>query len=102
VNSWTKTNLSCLSLNTTFKHIVSHLDDLKFASHKISEVEYLLKGTEWKRLHTASHNTYSVLVYFCLVAIGLYVFYKLYLSPVYVEMYEGNRRYTWFIECSVY
>jgi hypothetical protein len=73
-----KTNLSCLSLNTSFKHIVSHLDDLKVASHKISDVEHLLKEQEWKRLHTASHNTYSVLVYFCLVAICLYVLYKLY------------------------
>jgi hypothetical protein len=73
-----KTNLSILSLNASFKHIVSHLDDLKVASHKISDVEHLLKEQEWKRLHSAFHNTYSVLVYFCLFAIGLYIFYKLY------------------------
>jgi hypothetical protein len=48
------------------------------ASHRISEVENLIKEQEWKRLHTASHNTYSFLVYVCLIAIGLYLFYKLY------------------------
>jgi hypothetical protein len=73
-----KSNLSSLHLNTSFKHIVSHLDDLKMASHRISEVEYMIKEQQWKQLHTASHNTYSVLVYVCLITIGLYVLYKLY------------------------
>ena len=73
-----KVNLSSLKLNASFKHIVTHLDDLKVASHKISEVENLIRDQEWKRLHTVSHNTYSVLVYVCLFAIGLYVVYKLY------------------------
>ena len=57
---------------------MSHLDDLKIASHKVSEVESMIREQEWKRLHTSAHNTYSVLVYVCLIAIGLYVVYKLY------------------------
>jgi hypothetical protein len=73
-----KTNFSSLRLNASFKHIVSHLDDLKVASHRISEVEHMIKEQEWRKLHTASHNTYSVLVYVCFVAIGLYLLYKLY------------------------
>lgn len=73
-----KTNLSNIHLNTSFRHIVSHLDDLKVASHRISEVETMIKEQEWKRLHTASHNTYSFLVYVCLIIIGLYLFYKVY------------------------
>jgi hypothetical protein len=74
----TKTNLSGISLNVSFKHIVSHLDDLKVASHRISEVENMIKEQEWKRLHTASHQTYSILVYISLIVIGSYVMYKLY------------------------
>ena len=73
-----KFNISTLSLNTSFKHIVSHLDDLKIASRRISDVETMIKEQEWKRLHTASHNTYSAPVYICLLLIGLYILYKLY------------------------
>jgi hypothetical protein len=65
-----KFNISTLSLNTSFKHIVSHLDDLKIASHRISDVETMIREQEWKRLHTSSHNTYSALVYICLILIG--------------------------------
>jgi hypothetical protein len=54
------------------------LDDLKIASRRISDVETMIREQEWKRLHTSTHNTYSALVYICLVLIGLNVLYKLY------------------------
>jgi hypothetical protein len=54
------------------------ISDLKIASHRISDVENMIKEQEWKRLHTSSHNTYSALVYICLVLSVLYVLYKLY------------------------
>jgi len=73
-----KFNISTLNLNTIFKHIVSHLDDLKIASRRISDVETMIKEQEWKRLHTSAHHTYSALVYICLLFIGLYIPYKLY------------------------
>ena len=73
-----KFNISTVSLNTSFKHIVSHLDDLKIAFRRISDVENMIREQEWKRLHTSSHNTYSALVYICLILIGLYILYKLY------------------------
>jgi len=73
-----KFNISTVSLNTSFKHVVSHLDDLKFASHGISDVETMIREQEWKRLHTSAHHTYSALVYICLLLIGLYILYKLY------------------------
>jgi hypothetical protein len=73
-----KFNISSIRLNTNFKHIVSNLDDLQIASHKFSEIEQMIKDQEWKRLHTVSHDTYSVLVYICLILIVLYVIYKLY------------------------
>jgi len=63
-----KINISTIRLNNSFKHIVSHLDDLKIASHRISEVENMIKEQECKRLHASSHNTYSVLV--CLFSIN--------------------------------
>ena len=71
-------NISSLSLNTSFKHIESHLDDLKIASLRISDVETLIREQEWKRLHTSAHHTYSTLAYIFLLLIGLYILYKLY------------------------
>jgi uncharacterized membrane protein YvbJ len=72
-----KVNISTISVNTSFKHVVSHLDDLKIASRRISD-EHMIREQEWKRLHTSSHNTYSALIYVCLLLIVLYVLYKLY------------------------
>jgi hypothetical protein len=65
-------------MNTSFKHVVSHLDDLKIASRRNSDVENKIREQEWKRLHTTSHTTYSAFVHVCLILIGLYVLYKLY------------------------
>jgi hypothetical protein len=45
-----KINLISIHLNTKFKHIVSYLDDLNVASHKISEVERIIVEEEWNRL----------------------------------------------------
>jgi hypothetical protein len=73
-----KFNISSMRLNTNFKHIVSNLDDLQIASHKVSEMEQMIKDQEWKRLHTVSHDMYSMLIYICLILIVLYVTYKLY------------------------
>ena len=73
-----KFNISTLNLNTSFKHIISHLDDLKIASHRISDVETTIREQEWTRLHTSVHHTYSALVYICLLFIGLYILCKLY------------------------
>jgi hypothetical protein len=73
-----KLNISTIHLNTSYKHTVSHLDDLKIASRRVSEVENMIKEQEWKRLHTASHGTYSILVYICFLLIILYIFYKMY------------------------
>lgn len=73
-----KFNISSILLNSNFKHIVSHLDDFKIASHMVSEVEQIMKEQEWKRLHTVSHNKYSVLVYICSTLIRLFATCKLY------------------------
>jgi len=41
-----KFNISTISLNTSFKNIVSHLDDLKIASCRISDVENMIREQE--------------------------------------------------------
>jgi hypothetical protein len=73
-----KVNISMINVNTSFKHVVSHLDDLKIASRRIDDVEHMIRDQEWKQLHTSSHNKYSALVYVCLLLLTLYVLYKLY------------------------
>jgi hypothetical protein len=73
-----KNNLSSMHLDMTFKQIVSHLDDLKYASHRVSELEKEVQEQEWKNNHLSSHVSYSVMVYIILVMITLYVLYKLF------------------------
>jgi hypothetical protein len=41
-----KLNISAVSLNTCFKHIVLHVEDLKVASHRISKVKKYDQGAE--------------------------------------------------------
>ena len=67
-----------LDWNTSFKHIMPHLDDLRIASHKVSDVENVIREQEWKRLLITAHNTYSALVCICLISIVLFVIYKVY------------------------
>jgi hypothetical protein len=45
-----KVNISTISVNTSFKHVVSHLDEMKIASRRISDVEHMIREQEWKRL----------------------------------------------------
>ena len=51
-------NISTVILNTSFKHIVSHLDDLKIANRRISDVENMIREKERKRLHMSSQYLY--------------------------------------------
>jgi hypothetical protein len=73
-----KINISTLKVNTSFHHIVSHLDDLKIARCRIADVENMIKEQEWKQLHASLHKTYSALTYVCLLLVSLYVMYRLY------------------------
>ena len=41
-----KFNIGTLGLNTSLKHIVSHLDGLKIASRRISDVENMITEQE--------------------------------------------------------
>jgi hypothetical protein len=70
-------NLSHVDLDMKFKHVVTHVEDLKYASFKISELEKLTREQEWKNKHTQHHKTYSILVYIALSILMTYGLYKL-------------------------
>jgi hypothetical protein len=73
-----KFNLSSLPVNFEFKHIASHLEDLKHASFKISELEKEVKEQEWKNRHMSKQTAYSAITYGLLGIILIYALYKLY------------------------
>jgi hypothetical protein len=70
-------NLSHIDLDMKFKHIVNQVEDLKFASYKISELEKLAREHEWKSKYTGYHTTYSVLAYLFTSIVTIYGIYKL-------------------------
>jgi hypothetical protein len=73
----TSINLSHVELDMKFKHVVTYMEDLKFASYKISELENLSKEKKWKWKHIQYHKTYSVLMYISVIIIILYGLYRL-------------------------
>jgi hypothetical protein len=74
-----KFNISNLPLELKFKETVSHLDDFKYASFKISELEKEIGEQEWKNHHVKTHTSYSIIVYIILAVISMYMLYKLYM-----------------------
>lgn len=61
-----------------FKRIASHLDDLKHASYKISELEKEIKEQGWKNHQSKKHQTYSVVIYTLLSLLVIYILYEMY------------------------
>jgi hypothetical protein len=55
-----KFNVSSIHLSTSFKHIVSHLDDLNIASLRVSGVEKMIKEQEWRRPHRFTEQVFCV------------------------------------------
>jgi hypothetical protein len=66
-------NTSNSPINLEFKHEASHLDDLKHASYKISELEKEINDQEWKNHQISKHNAYSVIVYVLISIFAVYV-----------------------------
>jgi hypothetical protein len=52
-------NLSGFSLDVAHKNITPHLDDLKYASRKVSDLALELKEQDWKSYHLYTYRTYS-------------------------------------------
>jgi hypothetical protein len=73
----TSINLTHIELDMKLKPTVTHIEDLKYASYKISELEKLAEEQEWKRKHFEYHNTYSILMYIVMTIVILYGLYRL-------------------------
>jgi hypothetical protein len=73
----TSVNLSHIELDMRLKPTLTNMEDLKYASYRISELEKLATEQEWKRKHFQYHNTYSVLMYITVTIIVLYGLYRL-------------------------
>jgi hypothetical protein len=82
-------NLSHLELELNFKHAVSHVEDLKYASYKVSELEEKIKKNEWKHQHSQYHYTYSVFAYIFVNFISVYGIYRL--GRFVLRRWSGNK-----------
>jgi hypothetical protein len=72
----TSISLTHTELDMKLKPTVTHIEDLKYACYKISELEKLAEELEWKRKHFEYHNTYSILMYVAITIIILYGLYR--------------------------
>jgi len=87
-------NLSRLIMDLTYKKTVSHLDDLKYASKKVSDLLEDVKEQEWRNNHAVYHDTHSVLLFLVLSVVFAYLMYKLYI-------YARQRTPGWFCKKEV-
>lgn len=72
-------NLSQLTLDWTHTKTVTHLDDLKHASRRVSEILDEVRAQNWKNSHTEYRNTHSILLTLVISIVFIYVLYKLYI-----------------------
>ena len=73
-----KVNFSQLPVEVVYRKTVADLDDLRYASRKISDLLEELNEQEWKNKHVAYRSTHSVLLFFVTSVIFAYALYKLY------------------------
>jgi hypothetical protein len=71
-------NTSNILHKLQFKQIASHLDDLKHARYKISELEKEINEQEWKNHQLKKHHAYSIIVYILVSIFAIYSIYKFY------------------------
>jgi hypothetical protein len=72
----TSISFTHMELDMKLKPTVTHIEDLKYSSYRISELEKLAAEQEWKRKHFEYHNTYSILMYLAITIIILYGLYR--------------------------
>jgi hypothetical protein len=68
-------NLSKLTMDLTYRKTVSHLDDLKYASKKVSDLLEEVKDQEWRNNHVIYHDTHSVLLFLIMSFVSIYLLY---------------------------
>jgi hypothetical protein len=57
-----RVNLSRLTLDLPYTRKIAHLDDLKYASKRVSDILEEIKEQDWKNSHIGYRNTHSVLL----------------------------------------
>jgi len=58
-----KVNFSQLPMEITYRKTVAHLDDLRYASTRVSELLKKVNEQEWKNNHVTYRNTHSALLF---------------------------------------
>ena len=59
-------------METEYRNTVTHLDDLRYASRKVSDLLEEVNEQEWKNNHVAYRSTHSVLLFFVASVIFAY------------------------------
>jgi hypothetical protein len=79
-------NLSKLTMDLTYRKTVSHLDDLKHAIKKVSDLLEDVQAQEWRNNHVVYHDTHSVLLFLILSIVSIYLVQAIYLHTA-MEIY---------------
>ena len=72
-------NLSKLAMDLTYGRSVSHLDDMKYASKKVSDLLEEVRDQEWRNNHAIYHDTHTVLLFLIVSIFSIFLLYKLYI-----------------------
>jgi hypothetical protein len=62
-----------ISLDLPIKHVINGVNDLKYASHKVDEIQQKIAEEEWKISHQDTVSKLSLFAYFCAAIIILLV-----------------------------
>jgi hypothetical protein len=81
-------NFSQIPVEIAYRKTVTHLDELRSASTKVSDLLEKVNEQEWKN-YVTYRNTHSVLLASIISAILIYLLFKLY-------TYTSRRMPTWF------
>ena len=65
-------------MEIAYRKTVSHLDDLRYASTKVSDLLGEVNEQERKSNHVTYRNTHSALLFFVVSVILIYLLYKFY------------------------
>jgi hypothetical protein len=66
-------NIQELQLTSHIKNVISNVDDLQYASHKVEEVEKLINDQKWKQSHSTRLLHLSALTVIGMILIGIII-----------------------------
>ena len=73
-----KVNLCRMPVDTAYKKTTAHLDDLRSASTRVSDLLKKVNEQDWKHHHEIYRNTHSVLLLVIVGVVSIYLLFKLY------------------------